>query len=111
MDKLAGVSLPKLRRRYNDEQFTVLLPFWDQHGIDHKNGGFIWRIADDGTLTNTNKHVWFQGRGLWVYSYLYNHFAKDPRYLDVARKTKEFLLRYYPQNTDGGQIWSRRRAK
>jgi len=29
---------------------------------------------------------------MWVYSYLYNHFGKNPQYLEVARKIKEFVV-------------------
>ena len=37
--------------------------------------------------------MWYQGRGLWVYSYLYNHFGGD-QYLEIAKKTRDFLLRH-----------------
>ena len=48
----------------------------------------------DGTPANTEKNFWFQGRAIWVYSFLYNHFGKNPQYLEVARKTKEFVFKY-----------------
>ena len=38
------------------------------------------------------KVLWFQGRAIWVYSYLYNHFGKNPQYLEVARKIREFVV-------------------
>jgi mannose/cellobiose epimerase-like protein (N-acyl-D-glucosamine 2-epimerase family) len=75
----------------------VFLPFWDEHGIDHENGGFMCSLDYDGTRVNTNKQLWFQGRGIWVYSFLYNYFGKDPRHLDVARKTKDFVFKHAPQ--------------
>jgi N-acylglucosamine 2-epimerase len=95
--KLAGLSLPDLRARYHAELFDSYLPFWDRYGIDHKYGGFMCALDHDGTLVNENKFHWFQGRGVWVYSFLYNHFRKDPKYLEIARKTKEFMLTYFPQ--------------
>lgn len=92
--RLAGMSLPELRRTFHDELFKVQLPFWDQHGIDHEYGGIMCSLDYDGTLMNTDKLMWFQGRAMWVYSFLYNHFGEDERYLEVARKTKEFVFQH-----------------
>jgi mannose/cellobiose epimerase-like protein (N-acyl-D-glucosamine 2-epimerase family) len=95
--KLAGMSLSELRARYRSEFFETYLPFWDRHGIDHEYGGFMCALDHDGTLVNSNKFHWFQGRGIWVYSFLYNHFARDPHYLEIARKAKDFMLAHFPQ--------------
>jgi hypothetical protein len=48
----------------------------------------------DGTLMDTQKNLWFLGRAIWVYSFLYNHFGKAPEFLEVARKTKDFVFKY-----------------
>ncbi len=93
--KLAGLSLPELKLRYRNELFGVLIPFWDKHGIDHQHGGFMCALDHDGTRVSTDKFLWFQGRGMWVYTYLYTHFGRDPRHLEVARKTKDFALKYF----------------
>jgi len=95
--KLAGMTLDQLRRRYRDELFGNLLPFWDKHGIDHEYGGVMHSLDYDGAVVSTNKLSWFQGRAIWVYSFLYNHFGKNPAHLDIARKTKDFLLKNAPQ--------------
>jgi N-acylglucosamine 2-epimerase len=92
--QLAGVSLQGLRTELYDQLFKVLLPFWDQHGIDHQYGGIMCSLDYDGTLLNTEKNLWFLGRAIWVYSFLYNHFGNNAQYLEVARKTKEFVFRY-----------------
>jgi N-acylglucosamine 2-epimerase len=95
--KLAGMSLPELRKRYQAELFEAYLPFWDRYGIDHKYGGFMCALDHDGTLVNDYKFHWFQGRGIWVYSFLHNHFDKNPRYLDIAKRAKDFMLAHFPQ--------------
>jgi len=92
----AGLNLPELRRFYRRELFESFLPFWHKHGIDHELGGFMCGLDYDGTLANTDKFVWFQGRGIWVYSFLCNHFGKNTRHLQIARKTKDFLLEHAP---------------
>ena len=95
--KLAGLTLPDLRRRYHAELFESVLPFWEKHGIDHEYGGVMHSLDYDGRVVRTNKLSWFQGRAIWVYSFLYNHFDRNPKYLEIARKAKDFLLRNAPQ--------------
>jgi N-acylglucosamine 2-epimerase len=94
---LAGKSLTDWRNRYRAELFDSYLPFWDRFGIDHEQGGFMCSLDYDGARANADKLLWFQGRGIWIYSFLYNHFGKDARYLDIARKTRDFVLRHAPQ--------------
>ena len=50
-------------------------------------------------LVNTTKRAWYEGRGIWMYSFLYNNIDKDPAYLEIARKSKDFILKRFP--TDG----------
>jgi mannose/cellobiose epimerase-like protein (N-acyl-D-glucosamine 2-epimerase family) len=88
------MSLPELRQRFHDQLFQVLLPFWEEHGIDHQYGGIMCSLDHDGTLVNTEKNLWFLGRAIWVYSFLYNHFGKNPQFLEVAKKSKEFVFKY-----------------
>ncbi len=96
---LAGLSLPAVRADFKRD-LDEYVDFFIRHGIDFENGGFMCSLDHDGTLVDTNKFHWFQGRGVWVFSYLYNNFKKDSRYLKAARKTCDFMLRYFPQDKD-----------
>jgi len=89
---IAGMTLEQLRDDYYDRLFNRYLPFWDKGGYDKRFGGFMCELNDDGSVANDEKYIWYQGRGIWVYSFLYNHFGKDERWLDVARKTKDFMV-------------------
>ena len=86
-------SLEALRDHYHHYLFEEYLPFWQRHGIDHELGGFMCAIDHDGTRSSDSKYMWYQGRGLWTYSYLYRHFGGDEQ-LEVARRAKDFLLRH-----------------
>ncbi len=77
--------------------FERFLPFWEAHGIDHENGGFMCGMDHDGRYINTDKYHWFQGRGVWIYSRLYNRFERRPEWLETARKTRDFLFRHAVQ--------------
>ena len=102
-DTLAGYTLPELRDKYRSDLFDEFLPFMDKHIIDHKLGGFMCDADRDGTLLDTNKRIWYQGRGVWVYSFLYNNIDNDPKYLEVARKTVEWLDKTTPPK---GRLWN-----
>jgi mannose/cellobiose epimerase-like protein (N-acyl-D-glucosamine 2-epimerase family) len=81
-----------LRESWRSELFDRVIPFWEQRGFDPGHGGFYHRLTYDGSLLGGEKFLWFQGRGLWVWSFLYNHFGRDPARLEIARQTKDFLL-------------------
>src|SRR5215471_8360231 len=67
----------KLRTQYRHDLFDDFLPFMDRHVIDHDYGGFMCNTDRDGTNLSQGKTAWYEGRGIWVYSFLYNHFAKE----------------------------------
>jgi len=96
---LAGKPLTELRAGFQHD-LDEYVDFFIRHGIDHEKGGFMCSLDHDGTLVDRNKFHWFQGRGVWVFSHLYLHVKKDPRYLETARKTCDFMLRYYPQDKE-----------
>ena len=85
--KIAGMNLEELRDDYHNRLFKQYLPFWEKGGYDKQLGGFICELNDDGSVYNDEKFLWYQGRGLWVYSFLYNNFGKNPSHLEIATKT------------------------
>jgi mannose/cellobiose epimerase-like protein (N-acyl-D-glucosamine 2-epimerase family) len=94
--KLAGKTLEELREEHRFWLFDDFLPFMDKYVIDHEFGGFMCTVDRDGTQVNSNKRTWYEGRGIWVYSYLYNKVKPDPQYLEVARKSVEFIMKQNP---------------
>jgi len=99
--RLAGLSLEELRDQYRQDLFEDFLPFVDRYVVDHELGGFMCGADRDGTRLSTDKRAWFDGRGAWVYSFLYNRISREQRYLDVATRTVDFLLNLKP----AGQLW------
>ena len=93
-NKLCGKNLSELREIHHRMLCDEFLPWWYKFGIDMKHGGFITQLKPDGTVITTDKNMWYQGRGLWTFSYLYNHFEKDQRHLDILERTVEFILKY-----------------
>jgi len=93
-DKIAGMLLEELRDDYYDRMFNQYLPFWDKGGYDSVNGGFMCELRDDGSVQMDQKDIWYQGRGIWVYSFIYNHFGKEPRMLEIAKKSRDFMVKH-----------------
>jgi len=98
--KLAGRTLEELRKEYRYWLFDDFLPFMDKFVIDHELGGFMCTVDRDGTQIDSNKRTWYEGRGIWVYSYLYNKIKQDPKYLEVAKKSVEFIEKQNPLGKD-----------
>lgn len=94
-----------LRDLYRHDLFDDFLPFLDRYVIDHQHGGFLCDTDFDGTRVDTYKSPVYEGRGIWVYSFLYTHFGREPRYLDVARRSVELLEKSEPH---GDAFWSAR---
>ncbi|MEX2573165.1 MAG: hypothetical protein WD317_02670 [Balneolaceae bacterium] len=94
---IAGKSLEEIRDIYRRDLFEDFLPAMENHVIDHEYGGFICNLdIRTGERLSTGKRAWFEGRGMWVYSFLYNHIEQDPSFLEVARKSKDFILEHEP---------------
>jgi len=99
IDSIAGVTPGQLRDKYRSELFGNFLPNMDRYAIDHEYGGVMCSLdVRSGQLENKNKTAWFVGRGMWVYSFLYNNLEQNSRYIDIARKSKDLLLNLRPSD-------------
>lgn len=83
-------SLSETKKRYERLLTTSVLPFWLEHGLDPVNGGIYTGLDEDGTLIESDKSVWFQGRALWTFSTAYRLYGKK-EYLDAATSIVHFL--------------------
>ncbi|MEX2573166.1 MAG: AGE family epimerase/isomerase [Balneolaceae bacterium] len=103
IETLGGMTLEEHRDKYRDDLFNRFLPNMDESVIDHENGGFMCAVnIQTGERTNDNKRAWYEGRGMWVYSFLFNNVEQDSRYLEIARKSKDFIL---PLEPSGDEFW------
>jgi N-acylglucosamine 2-epimerase len=100
---LGGMTFKELAEQYRRDLFDDFLPFMDKYVIDHELGGFMCNADYTGERVNTNKSSWFEGRGTWVYAFLYNNLAREQKYLDVARRSVDFVLKAKPQRE--GELW------
>lgn len=47
---------------YKNDLINNIMPFWMKYGLDQVNGGVYTCVNRDGSLMDTTKSVWFQGR-------------------------------------------------
>lgn len=87
---------------YKTELLDNVLPFWLNHSIDKEYGGYFTCLNRDGSVYDTDKFVWLQGRQVWMFSKLYNELEKQKEWLDCALHGAEFLKKYAH---DGSYNW------
>jgi mannose/cellobiose epimerase-like protein (N-acyl-D-glucosamine 2-epimerase family) len=98
--------LQEIAARYHADLFDDFLPFMDKYVVDPVYGGFLCETDGHGVHTSTEKFSWFEGRGIWVYSFLYNNLAHESKYIDVARGSVEFILGQ--RTKDSAETWPSR---
>ncbi|MHB9028948.1 MAG: AGE family epimerase/isomerase [Candidatus Latescibacterota bacterium] len=94
--KLAGMTLEELREEHRYWMLDDFVPFVDKFVVDHELGGFMCTVNRDGTQIDSRKRTWYEGRGIWTFSYLYNKVEQNPKYLEIAKKSVEFISKQNP---------------
>ncbi len=84
-------QLHSLRDTYRRGLLESTVPFWMRHGIDREHGGLISGLDEDGTVIDTDKAVWLQGRAAWTFATLYNVTEARPEWLAAAKHCLDFI--------------------
>ena len=71
-----------------------VIPFWLRHGLDAEHGGYLTALDRNGSVLDTDKSVWFQGRGAWMFATLYNTLEPRAGWLEAARTGIAFLRQH-----------------
>jgi mannose/cellobiose epimerase-like protein (N-acyl-D-glucosamine 2-epimerase family) len=101
--KLAGMTLTELRDFHVNEIEKVYLPMWNDKRIDRQYGGVRPYLRADGSYQRDNKEMYYLGRAIWTFSWLYNNFGKRKDHLDIAEKTIGFVYKY---GRAGKGVWN-----
>ena len=83
--------LEQCRDCYRKTLVDDVMPFWLKFGLDRVNGGVYTCLDRDGTLMDSTKSVWFQGRFGFVAAYAYNNIGKDPEWLAASKSCIDFI--------------------
>ena len=93
------MNFQQLAKKYESELFDNVLPFWLEHSQDKECGGYFSCLDRDGSVYDTDKFIWLQGREVWLFSMLCNKVENRPEWLKCARQGGEFLRH------DGNDDW------
>lgn len=93
-------QLKQFRDVYRSGLLDDTIPFWFPRAADTEHGGFLHCFDRDGSLLDSDKSVWAQGRMAWMLLTLYNTVEKRPEWLAWAESGLDFLDRHC-YDTDG----------
>ena len=93
-------QLLSLRDFYKKQLLEDTVPFWFPRSYDTEYGGYLLMRDADGSLIDTDKAVWIQGRACWLLATLYNTVEPRQEWLEGAKIGYTFL-RDRCFNTDG----------
>lgn len=105
------------QRSYLDDLTNNIMPFWMEHGLDRVNGGVYTCVDCDGTLIDTTKSVWFQGRFGFIAAYAYNNISNNQEWLMASKSCIDFIIdhctdangrMYFEVKADGTPLRMRR---
>lgn len=88
------MNFKELANKYKTELLDSVLPFWLNNSIDKEYGGYFSCLDRDGSVYDTDKFIWLQGREVWLFSMLCNKLGKKQEWLDAAIQGAEFLKKY-----------------
>ena len=97
-----GASFSDLAQLYKSELLDRVVPFWLNKSQDTEFGGYFTCLDRDGSVYDTDKFIWLQGREVWMFSKLYNTVEPRQEWLDAALQGAEFLKKY---GHDGNLNW------
>lgn len=84
----------KLAAFYKGTLLQDVMPFWLKHGMDAEHDGIITTLDRDGSILDTDKSIWFQGRAGWMFSTVFNTVSQDRAYFDAAGSCLAFLEKH-----------------
>lgn len=94
-------EITRYLRKYQDELFLSVVPFWSENAMDPSNGGIYTCLDRGGKLYSTDKSGWFQGRSAWAFSHLCNLYGSNDEWLRNAGSCLSFAKAHGIDPGDG----------
>ncbi len=98
--------MEELKNVYSKGLLEDTLPFWIENSVDREDGGFLFCLDRDGTVMDTDKPMWIEGRTLRRRRYLsteffavmalaaYGQATGDRKILQQAEELFSLTIRY-----------------
>jgi len=102
---MASNECQQFEEQLHREVTTNILPFWAQHSVDNKNGGFIGRLSNDLIPDYAApKGLILNARILWSFSAAYR-FTPSQTYQSLADRAFNYILEHFIDREYGGAFW------
>lgn len=86
---------------YRRELTENIMPFWLKYGLDPVNGGVYTCLDRDGSLMDSTKSVWFQGRFGYVAAAAYRFIEPKAEWLAASKSCIDFIEAHCFDPADG----------
>lgn len=90
----------QLARFYRSSLLDDCEGFWFPRSLDHEHGGYLHCLDRDGSLLDTDKFVWAQGRMAWMLATLHNTVERRAEWIEWSKLGLDFLEQHCV-DTDG----------
>lgn len=80
--------------KYKRELLDNVMPFWVKHSNDKTYGGFLTCLDRDGSVFDTDKFMWLQGRQIWTLATFYNQIQQEEEWKIMAEQGARFILEH-----------------
>lgn len=106
MKNEAEIRLAEMKAASIEELTRNILPWWIRKMPDDSGGGFYGQIdGHDSVVPDAPKGGILNARILWSFSAAYMR-VRDPLFLEMATRAREYIFRHFFDNRDGGTYWS-----
>ncbi len=85
------MALDDYKTFYVDQLIHHVTPFWLNHSLDKKFGGYLTCLDRSGRVYDTDKFIWMQCRQVWTFAMLHNQLKEKQAWLDFALQGAKFL--------------------
>lgn len=121
-EKVASLDrdrLNALATMYRGGLLDDVVPFWLRHSLDDEFGGIMTSVDRDGTVIDTDKGLWQQGRFAWLMATLHHQVEPNAVWYSAAESTIGFIRAhgfspdgqmYFQVTRDGAPLRQRRYA-
>ena len=91
MNSEQRIFIEQCASQYHDDLINNIMPFWLEKGLDPVHGGVYTCLNRDGSLMDSTKSVWFQGRFGFICAYAYNQIEQRPEWLAASKSCLDFM--------------------
>ncbi|MCP3966348.1 MAG: AGE family epimerase/isomerase [Lentisphaerae bacterium] len=87
------MNIEKMIERYHSELYKSVIPFWENHCVDHENGGYFTSLDQKGVVYDTMKYMWMQWRIVYTFATI-GRLHNKTKWIDIASRGYDFLTRH-----------------